>query len=291
MNNANFVLTTDATCDLSKNYTDERNIMVMPMSYTIDKKTYKGTEDDSLSQKDFYSKLRDGCLSQTSQINPDAFVNFFEDLLKTGVNVLHIAFSSALSGTCNNAFIAAQEVNSKFSEVKVVVVDSLCASMGEGLLVYYAAKLRDDGKTVDEVKDWIEANKLKLCHYFTVDNLFHLHRGGRVSKTAAIVGSVLGVKPILHVDDEGRLTPVSKIRGRKQALCELVDRMQSVVGHNKNEIIFISHGDCYEDAVFVADLIKERFGINNFMIDYIGPVIGTHSGPGTVALFFLGDKR
>ena len=176
---------------------------------------------------------------------------------------------------------------------KVIVVDSLSASLGEGLLVYKAIKLKEEGKTIEEVVKWVEDNKLNLCHYFTVDDLNHLYRGGRVSKTTAIIGTMIGVKPILHVDNEGRLTPVSKVRGRKQSLNALVKNMKDWLGSYKdeNDIIFISHGDSEKDAQYVADLVKKELGIDSFLINYVGPTIGAHSGPGTIALFFMGEKR
>ena len=205
--------------------------------------------------------------------------------------MLCIAFSSGLSGTYHSICLAAEELREKYPEATISVVDSLCASMGEGLLIHKAAMLKEAGKSLQEVTQWLEENKLHLCHNFTVDDLFFLHRGGRVSKTTAIVGSALGIKPVLHVDNEGKLVPVGKVRGRKQSLIALVDRMVKQVQGVENDIVFISHGDCLEDAEFVRDQIKERLGIQNFMINYIGPTIGSHSGPGTVALFFMGQSR
>ena len=196
-----------------------------------------------------------------------------------------------MSGTYHSICLAAEELREKYPEATISVVDSLCASMGEGLLIHKAAMLKEAGKSLQEVTQWLEENKLHLCHNFTVDDLFFLHRGGRVSKTTAIVGSALGIKPVLHVDNEGKLVPVGKVRGRKQSLIALVDRMVKQVQGVENDIVFISHGDCLEDAEFVRDQIKERLGIQNFMINYIGPTIGSHSGPGTVALFFMGQSR
>ena len=193
----------------------------------------------------------------------------------------------------NSGRIAAQELMEEYPEITIRVVDSLCASMGEGLLLYYAVKMKEEGKSMQEVGDFLEENKLYLCHVFTVDDLFHLHRGGRVSKLSAIVGTMAGIKPMLHVDDEGHLILLSKVRGRKKALAELVRMMDERIGSwkDKNQTIFISHGDCIDDANYVRDRVEKEFGIHNIMVGFIGPVIGSHSGPGTVALFFLGETR
>ncbi len=286
-----YVITTDTTCDMPQSFLSENNIDVLTMSYTVDDVTYTGKGDDQLSPEDFYQKLRSGSMPQTAQVNPDQAESLFESYLKQGISVLHIAFSSALSGSYQSTVIAAEDLNGKYGAARVVVVDSKCASMGEGLFLYYAVQLKNEGKGFDEAAEWLESHKLNVCHNFTVDDLFHLHRGGRVSKTAAVFGSMLGVKPVLHVDDEGRLIPVQKIRGRKQSLIALVDNMEKCMGGMKNDIVFISHGDCLEDAEFVAAEVKKRFGIKNIRIGFIGPVIGTHSGAGTVALFFMGEHR
>ena len=265
---------------------------MMSLPYTIENKTY--TWEHSLPEKEFYAMMRNGSLPTTSQANPEEAARLFEDIIKTkDVDILHIAFSSGLSGTYNNCRLAAMDLAEKYPENKIVVIDSLCASMGEGLLVHKAVMLKEAGKSLDEVADWLEENKLHLVHNFAVDDLFHLYRGGRVSKTAAVVGSMINLKPILHVDNEGHLIPVSKVRGRKKSLIALVDSMEKQIGswHDKNDIVFISHGDALSDAEFVANLIKERFGIENFLINPIGPTIGAHSGPGTIALFYMGDYR
>ena len=184
-------------------------------------------------------------------------------------------------------------LSSKVKESEIIVIDSLCASLGEGLLVHKAVTLKEQGHTLEETADWIEANKLHLVHNFTVNDLFHLYRGGRVSKTAAFLGTMISLKPLLHVDDEGHLIPLSKVRGRKKSLIALVDAMEKQIGswRDKNDIIFISHGDCIEDAQYVADLIKDRFGYESFLINHVGPTIGAHTGPGVVALFYMGDYR
>ena len=286
-----FVIITDATCDLPEDVVMENQLVVIPMGYTMDGEEYKGTPDNKLNAKDFYNKVRAGSLPKTAQITPDEYSRCFEGYLQQGKDVLYLAFSSALSGSCSNAFLCMQELQEKYPENKIYVVDSRGASLGEGLLVWYAAQMKKDGANIEEIKQWAEENRDHLCHYFTVDDLNHLHRGGRVSKAAAVFGTMLGVKPVLHVDNEGRLIPVAKVRGRKQSLHALVDKMEQLQGSYKNEIVFVSHGDCIQDAQYTADLVKQRFGIQRFIINDIGPVIGSHSGPGTVALFFLGEQK
>lgn len=288
----NFVITTDTTADLPADYVEKHNLGIMSLTYTLEDITYSW--ENPLPTKDFYDKMRNGSLPTTSQVNPEEAAELFERILATqDVDILHIAFSSGLSGSYNSVRLAAEDVMERHPDSRIIVVDSLCASLGEGLLVHKAITMKDAGKTLDEVTAWLEENKLHLVHNFTVDDLFHLYRGGRVSKTAAFVGTLINIKPILHVDNEGHLIPLSKVRGRKKALIALVDSMEKQIGtwRDKNDVIFISHGDCMEDAQFVADLIKERLGYTNFMFNYVGPTIGSHTGPGVVALFYLGDYR
>lgn len=294
-----YIITTDATCDLPDGYAPENELFVIPMICTMDGVTYSVGESAhaenplgrNLPADEFYKKMRAGSLPQTAQINTAYAEKIFDGFVADGLSVLHISFSSALSGSCNSVRMAADAVNERLGEKRVVIVDSLCASLGEGLLVHYALLEKGKGKSLGETAAWLEENKLHLCHYFTVDDLFHLHRGGRVSRAAAIVGTMLGIKPLLHVDDEGRLIPIGKVRGRRQALTSLVDSMAKRKADYENKTVFISHGGCLEDAEFVRDLVAERFGVTDFTIHPIGPIIGTHSGPGTVALFFLGDHR
>ena len=216
-----------------------------------------------------------------------------EGVLRQGYDVLYIAFSSGLSGTYNSVRMAAEELSEEYPEATIAVVDSLCASLGEGLLVHKAVQMKEAGKSLAEIREWLEANKLHLCHVFTVDDLNHLYRGGRVSRTAAFLGTLANIKPMLHVDDEGHLIALSKVRGRKKSISRLVDMMEERLGDwkDKNDIIFISHGDCIEDANRLKELVEERTGIRAYLIDYVGPTIGAHSGPGTLALFFMGEKR
>lgn len=229
----------------------------------------------------------------TSQVNPEQAKEAFTACLEQGKDVLYIAFSSGLSGTYNSGKLAAEELREEgsFPERKLIVLDSLSASLGEGLLVHKAVQMKEAGKPMEEVADWVEKHKLELCHNFTVDDLFHLHRGGRVSKATAILGTMINIKPILHVDDEGHLIAIGKVRGRKKSLTTLVDRMGEQIQGFENPEVFISHGDCPEDARFVEKLVRERFGVEKFIINHVGPTIGAHSGPGTIALFFMGNPR
>ena len=289
-----FQITTDNTADLPVEYLQEHNIGCIPISYILDGVTYGGEKE--LDWKEFYRLMReDGKMPTTSQINPEEAKHFFEKMIQTEKEILHLAFSSGLSGTYNNMRLAAEEVMEEHPEVKIIVIDSLAASMGEGLFVQKAVKLRDEGKSMEETAEWLKAHALNVVHVFTVDDLFHLYRGGRVSKTSAVIGTLAAIKPKLHVDDEGHLIVIGKPRGRKKSLNALVDYMEEKMGswlqENKDDYVFISHSDCLEDAEYVRDRIKERFGMEHFMINHIGPTIGAHTGTGTVALFFMGESR
>ena len=287
-----YVIISDSTTDLSPEILKEIDVEILPLSVNMNGKVYQNYPDErDLSCKEFYKLTREGVQSTTSQINLSTFDKVFAQYVKEGKDIIYLAFSSGLSGTYNSARIAAQELLSTNKEAKIAVIDSLCASMGEGLLLYYAAKKRDQGACFDEIVDFVEENKLKLCHWFTVDDLFHLKRGGRVSSVAAIMGTALGIKPVLHVDNEGHLIPMQKVRGRKQSLDKLVERLLETGTQLEKQTIFISHGDCEDDAKYVAKQIRKNTKVKDIKINYIGPVIGAHSGPGTVALFFLGKER
>lgn len=286
-----FIITTDGNADLPEDYTKENGIKVIPLYYSIDDKIYGG--DENLTPEEFYAKMRQGKMPTTMAVNPEVAKKTFEEIIHEGFDILHIAFSSALSSSYNGAAMAARELCETEDGVHIKVVDSLSASLGQGLLVHKLNELRKSGKTLEEAYEWAEKYKLNMCHQFTVDDLFHLHRGGRVSKATAIVGTLINVKPVLHVDDEGRLIPLNNVRGRKKALNALVDNMAKTIGSfaSENDVIFISHGDCMADAQYVADKVKEKFGIEKFIINMVSPTIGAHSGPGTVALFYMGEKR
>ncbi|MCI8597647.1 MAG: DegV family protein [Lachnospiraceae bacterium] len=286
-----YVIMTDNMADLPESYIQEHGLEVISLSYILDGKTYD--RDHPLEVGEFYNKMRNGSMPTTSQVNPEQAKEAFASCLKAGKDVLYLAFSSGLSGTYGSGQIAAQEIQEEntYPDRRIVVVDTLSASLGEGLLVHKAVQMKEAGKSLDEVAAWVEANKLHLCHNFTVDDLFHLHRGGRVSKATAILGTMINIKPILHVDDEGHLIAIGKVRGRKKSLTSLVDRMGEQIKGFENQEVFISHGDCLEDAQYVEKLVRERFGVESFIINHVGPTIGAHSGPGTIALFFMGNPR
>ena len=287
-----FVIVTDSSCDLSAKMADELELAVLPLSFNLAEKEYHNYLDGrELSFEDFYKNIRDGQVCTTSAVNMEAFASTFEPILQSGKDVLCIAFSSGLSNTYNAAKLACEELAPKYPDRKVYAVDSLCASLGQGLLVYHAVQEKQKGKNIDEVRGWLEENRLHLCHWFTVEDLNHLKRGGRISAATALIGTMLSIKPVMHVDDEGHLINVGKARGRRASLSALVDHMAETAIDPSSQVVFISHGDSQEDADFVANEVKERLGVKTVITNFVGPVIGTHSGPGTIALFFLGTHR
>ena len=288
----NYRIVTDSTADLTPEMVEELGVQVIPLEFVLDGKSYFNYPDGrELSSKKFYDLLRAGNMATTVQVNTARFIEVFEPLLQEGGDVLYIAFSSGLSGTYSSAVLAAEELKERYPERRVAVVDSLAASMGEGLLVYHAVMRQRAGMNLDALEKWLLENRNHLCHWFTVDDLFFLKRGGRVSATTAVLGTILTIKPVMHMDDNGRLIPVAKERGRKRALRALVDHMEETAIDPQNQTVFISHGDCLEDAQFVEQQVRERLGVKDVLIHYVEPVIGAHSGPGTVALFFLGTHR
>lgn len=286
-----FVISAEAFCDMDPAYMQQQHVNLMGAVYALSDDEYQENTPNCLDPKTFYDRLRKGEMPRTSQVSVEQARASFEEIVRSGKDVLHISFSSALSGTCQSCTIAANDVMERYPDSKVLVVDSLSASMGHGLLVEYALRLKAAGKTIEETAALVTQNRLKFCHYFTVDDLNHLHRGGRVSKVSAVVGGMLGIKPILNVNEEGKLIPFAKVRGRKQSLLALVENMKKKYHNDLDLPVFISHGDAPEDANFVADRIREHFGIQDIRIGTIGPVIGAHAGPGTVALFFIGKDR
>lgn len=287
-----FVIMTDSSCDLPSDLAKELQVSVLPLSVSIKGNEYENYLDErDIKFSEFYKMLREEEPAKTSAVNVDAFLSEMDKHLKEGKDVLYLSFSSGLSNTYNAAKIAAKELSEKYPERQVYTVDTLCASLGQGMLVYLAAIEKQSGKTIEEVRDFCENNKLHICHMFTVDDLHHLKRGGRVSSAAAIFGTMLHIKPVLHVDNEGHLINISKARGRRESLESLVNYMEKSVIKPEEQTIFISHGDCYDDAKYVADLVKGRMNVKEVIINYVGPVIGAHSGPGTVALFFYGSQR
>ena len=287
-----YVLFTDSSADLSQQLVEELGVEVLPLCFTMGDKTYRNWPDNrEMDPEEFYRMLREGAMATTSAVNVGDYTEALTPFLEAGKDVLVLAFSSGLSATCNSARIAAQELNEQYPQQRVRVVDTLCASLGQGLLVWHAAKLKQAGKSLDEVGDWAEENKLRLCHWFTVSDLHFLKRGGRISPATAVLGTMLSIKPVMHVDDEGHLIKVGTARGRNASLKALVDHMEQTAQNPAEQVVFISHGDCEADAQRVAADVKARFGVKTVVINYVGPVIGAHSGPGTVALFFLGSER
>ena len=284
-----FVIVSDSTVDLPKEYLQSKQVPIISLSYIMDGVTYE--EMDGLSHKEFFEKLRAGSLPTTSQINPEQALEALEPFAKEGKDILYIGFSSGLSGSYNSVRMAAEDLKEEYPDINIITIDSLCACMGEGLLLYKALELKEHGMSMEEIAKWVEANKLHICHNVTVDDLNHLHRGGRISKTTAVVGSMIKIKPIIHMSDEGKLVVIGKERGRKKSLVSIVDRMEKQMQGYDNDIVMITHGDCIEDAEFVKKQVEERFGIHNVMINGIGSVIGSHTGAGVVAVFFMGDKR
>ena len=284
----NFKIVTDSGCDLSAGMIEALDLGIAALSVELDGRAYAEGE---MTPKELYDHLRGGKLPKTSAVNPELWADAMRPALEQGQDVLTLVFSSALSATCQNAFIAAEELRGEFPDRKLIVIDSLCAAIGLGLLVHTAAKLRDAGKTIEETAAWIEAHKLNVCHWVTVEDLMHLKRGGRVSAATAVVGTMLNIKPIIRVDDSGRLESLAKCRGRKAALNYLLDRMAESFDPEIDDTVFIGHGDCMEDAKYLEQKVRERFGVKNVHINYIGAVVGAHTGPGVAVLFFYGKKR
>ncbi|MEG0691500.1 MAG: DegV family protein [Oscillospiraceae bacterium] len=291
MSNKPYTIITEVTCDLPQSYLNENKIITMPLTYTLDGIEYDGTYENSLSPHDFYDKLREGIMAKTAQIPPERAMGFFEEEIKKGNDILYIGFSSGLSGCYQSATIAKSELIDKYPEAKIICIDSRGASLGQGLLIDYAVKKVAEGLSIEEVAAAVEAIKINVCHYFTVDDLNHLYRGGRVSKTAAVFGTMLGIKPVMYMDDEGKLIPIGKVRGRKASLDAIVKKMGTKLSDYKNPYVFISHGDAIDDANYVGEQVKKIYGIKPQIIDNVGPVIGSHSGPATIALFFIGTDR
>ncbi|MBO5109266.1 MAG: DegV family protein [Clostridia bacterium] len=287
----NFTIITDSSSDLTPGLCSQLNVKVLPLSFFIEgKQYYNDPLNPQISHKDFYKQLSDGKMVTTSALNPEQFREAMEHELIAGNDVLYLGFSSALSGTYNAGVLAAEELNEKYPSRKVYTVDTRCASLGQGLLVYYACLERDKGKTIEEVRDYAESIKGSICHWFTVSDLYQLKRGGRISGVTAALGTMLSIKPVLHVDDDGRLINMFKARGRNASILALFNKMKESAIDPKNQTIFISHGDCFDDAKRLGDKITEEYGCK-CVIGYVGPVIGAHSGKGTVALFFLGKER
>ena len=290
--NQTYQIFTDSSCDLPQERADAYGLRVLPLTVLMDGKTYRNALDGSdIGFSEFYAALRSGKPASTSAVNPETFREAMEAIVKEGLDILYIGFSSGLSTTYQSACIAAAELRERYPARTILTVDSLCASLGQGLLVHLAVQKKNEGASIHEVADYLEATKLHLCHWFTVDDLMFLKRGGRIPATTALLGTALQIKPVMHVDNDGHLINVSKARGRKGSINALVDRMEQTAIDPASQTVFISHGDCLADAEYAAEQIRTRLGVQDILINYVGPVIGSHSGPGTLAIFFLGDHR
>jgi DegV family protein with EDD domain len=286
-----FVITTDSNSDLLADYIQQKQIGIIPHYYDLEGVTYG--DEVNLSPKEFYDKMRSGLMPTTMASNPEVIRRTFENYIDQGFDILHLSFSSALSGGCSNVTTGAIELCEEHPDTKIIVLDTLNASMGEGMFVIKAVQLKEEGKTIDEIAAWLEEHKMEFCVRFTVDDLFHLHRGGRISKTIAVVGSMINIKPILNLNQEGQLVSHSSARGRKKSLNTICNDMLDSMGKylNSNEVICIAHGDALEDAQYLASLIHEKLPNRQIIINYISPSIGAHSGPGAIGLCFMGEKR
>lgn len=286
-----FVIVTDTGCDLSEDYRNAKGVHLVPLGFTMNNVNYGGEDGEKIGEKEFYEKLRTGAMPTTYQATGEGVKRVVEPLLQAGKAVLCLAFSSGLSGTYGSYVVAVRELREKYPESKVEVVDTLCASMGQGLLVDYLVRKADEGASLEEAKAYAEELKMQILHSFTVDNLFHLKRGGRVSGVTALVGTVLKIKPVMHVDNQGKLIVLNKAMGRKKAIKSMMDNLFALSDLGPNDPIFISHGDALEEAEEMKAKVLERYPAARVEIGYIGPVIGTHSGAGTLAIFCKGKKR
>ena len=285
----NYRIITDSCCDFPKDMIPTMDIDLVNLSLLFRGHELTDPSDEEIQQ--MYAALRAGEAASTSAVNPEGWKNAIEPVVAAGKDALVMAFSSGLSTTYQSAIIAAEELMEKYPQRTIKVVDTLSASLGQGLYVWYACQKRDEGMSLEELYQWCEEHKSNIAHWFTVDDLMFLKRGGRISAATALVGTMLNIKPILHVDDNGKLVSVAKARGRKSALDALAKKLAEDGLPGENETVFISHGDCLQDAQYVANLCKEKYGVKNVVIGYVGAVIGSHAGPGTVAFFFLGKNR
>ena len=288
---SNYVICTDSACDISNELLAEWGVPYRNLTFRFngDAVEYTG---QTMDIKSFYDRMREGGVAKTAAVNVEAFSSMFEEILLEGKDVLYLGFSSGLSTTCNSARLAAMTLSEKYPERKIRTVDTLCASAGQGLLLYFALREQKKGRSLDEVADYTEKAKMRLCHWFTVDDLVYLKRGGRVSPATAVVGNILQFKPILHVDNEGHLVKVGVARGRRKSLEMVAERFGALsIEAPEEATVFISHGDCREDAELVAKIIRDKYKATVQIITHVGAVIGAHAGPGTIALFFLGKER
>lgn len=285
------IILTDSCSDLPRKYIDDNHIPFLSLTCHFKGGDYEDDFGKTLGYKGFYDAVRSGAVATTSQINTYHFIEEFKKYVLQGKPVIYLGFSSALSGCVGSAENARRTICEEYPNADITVIDTKCASLGQGLMVYYAVDMAKRGCSKEEIVNWVEGNKLRLNHWFTVEDLVYLKRGGRISSSTAILGTLLDIKPVMHVDDEGRLVPVTKVKGRKKSLKALAQRLKEGIVDPENQVIAISHGDCLDDAVYLRDLILEDVNVKDVIINNVGPVIGSHSGPGTVALFFLGQSR
>ena len=288
-----FEIVTDSSCNLKEEMIDEFGLHVLPLTFMVDGEQHQSYLKGQVTDlQQFYTMMREGKVITTSLPNLADSEALFRGLLEAGRDVLYLGFSSGLSGTFEAISLLCSQLAAEFPDRKIFSVDTLAASGGEGLLVWHAVQKAREGLSIEELRDWVEGHKLNLAHWFTVDDLMFLWRGGRVSKTSAWAGTLLNIKPVLHVDDAGHLIPMEKVRGRKKSLNALVDHMEkSAIPPVSDQMVFITHGDCIEDAEYVAEKVRERFGVRDVVFNYVDPVIGAHSGPGTMALFYMAESR
>ena len=281
-----FIMIVNNTCDLPEEVLRDFDVTVLPLGFNIGEESFR-----EMPVREFYKRIQEGAMPTTNAANIGEYIDLYEPALAAGKDILNIVFSSGLSVTYNVAVMAAQEMAEKYPDRKIYVVDSLAASMGEGLIVHEALKQKAAGKTIEEIRDWVESTKLKVCHYFTVNDLGHLKRGGRISAAQAVLGGMLGVKPILRVNDTGHLVPLDKVRGRQASLAKLVSLLGEKGVDIANQTVYVSHSACEDDAKWVAQEIKDKLGVKEVILSYIGPVIGSHTGVGVVAVFCIAEGR
>lgn len=287
-----YKIITDSTCDLPSTVIKELDVHVIPMEYILDGVShFQDLEDEGEKTASFYGSLREGKVSSTSMINTSRFMGVFEPYLKAGQDILHVSFSSALSGSYNASRMAAEELKELYPERQILVLDSIAASIGQGLLVYHAVLKKRQGLSLEELYEWLEENKKKICHWFTVEDLMHLKRGGRISALSANIGTALNIKPILSVNMEGKLVNLGKVMGRKKSLSELIVKMKSCAETAENQVVIIGHGDSLKDAEFLSTKLKNELHVKEVIMTQIGPIIGSHTGPGMIGLTFVGERE
>lgn len=284
-----YQIITDSACDLPKAMLEQLDVLATPLHVLFRGVNMPDSVDEGL--KEVYDGLRAGESTSTSAVNPEGWATVIEPVLAAGKDALVLAFSSGLSTTYQSAVIAAQELAEKYPQRQVRVVDTACAALGQGLLVWHTCKMRDAGMDLDQLANWCEKNKLHLCHWFTVNDLMFLKRGGRISATTAVVGTMLQIKPVLRVDDNGKLVSMEKARGRKASMEALIKKLDTMGEGYDNSTVFVCHGDCLEEALQMKEQLLKREGVQEVFVGNLGAVIGSHAGPGTLALFFMGKHR